>query len=85
MASEKRLVTFNVLSLLCAIWFLLFGWFWTFLINVIFVFPFAIAGFFLWRKGRESEKKQLNKITGWLLLAGVVTSIGTLIVVIIFN
>lgn len=85
MASEKRLVTFNVLALLCAIWFLLFGWFWTFLINVIFVFPFAIAGFFLWRKGRESEKKQLNKITGWLLLAGVVTSIGTLIAFIVFN
>lgn len=85
MVSEKRLFIFNILALVCSIWFLLFGWLWTYLINVIVVFPFAIAGFFLWRKGRESKKKQLNKIIGWLLLTGLVTSVGTLIAVTIFN
>ncbi len=77
MASEKRFLTYNLLALLCATWFYYF--------NVVFVFPFAIIGFFLWRNGRGAEKKLLNKITGWMLLAGLVSSIGYLIVVSLNN
>ena len=81
MNKESRSLIYNVLALICAIWFLLTGWYWGHWFNVIFVFPFAIAGFFLWRKGQAAEKKLLNKIVGWLLWAGCVSSIGFLIAI----
>ena len=83
--SEKRFMYYNVIGLLCAIWFLLFGWVWVYFANLIFVFPFAILGFFLWRKGRGAENKILNKVVGWMLLAGLVSSVGALIAFSLFN
>lgn len=56
MATGKRFLTYNILALICAIWFLLAGWIWIYWINVVFVFPFAIAGFFLWRRGVALKK-----------------------------
>ena len=85
MASEKKFLTYNIFAFICALWFLLVGWVWVYWINVVFVFPFAIAGFFLWKKGRGAEKKLLNKIVGWLLWAGVVISIGFLVAVLFRN
>jgi len=85
MTTERKLLAYNILALLCAIWFLLLGWLWTYFVNIIIVFPFAIIGYFLWRKGREAEKKILNKVVGWMLLVGLVSSIGTLVVVSLFN
>ncbi len=79
MTTEKRLNLYNILALICAIWFLLCGWTWIYWLNVFFVFPFAIAGFFLWRKGRAAEKKTLNKVVGWMLWLGLVSAIGCLI------
>lgn len=79
MVTEKRLLIYNIIALLCAIWFVLTGWMWFYYMNIILSFPFAILGFFLWKKGREAEKKTLNKITGWLLMAGVIISFGYLI------
>lgn len=84
MITEKRLSTYNKIALWCAIWFLLFGWFWTFFINILLVYPFAIIGLILWRKGRAAEKKRLNKIVGWMLLAGIIISVGCLITLMIF-
>jgi hypothetical protein len=79
MATEKRFLTYNILALIFALWFLLAGWAWIYSLNVFFVFPFAIAGFFLWRIGREAENKLLNKIVGWMLWAGLVSSLGFLV------
>lgn len=42
-------------------------------------FRFAIIGFFFWRAGRQADIKLLNKITGWILVAGLVSSIGFLV------
>jgi hypothetical protein len=83
--TEKRLFIVNILALVCAVWFLLLGWMWVYFFNVILVFPFAIIGFFLWRKGRAAEKKLLNKVTGWMLLSGLVSSVGVLVVLLLFN
>lgn len=85
MTSEKRFRIYNILALISSIWFLLFGWFWPYFINVVFVFPFAIAGFFLWRKGRGAENKLLNKIVAWILCAGVVISFGFLVALLFKN
>ncbi|MEK6781363.1 MAG: hypothetical protein AABY93_06635 [Bacteroidota bacterium] len=82
MINEKRLRIYNVLALVFALWFLLAGWTWVIKLSYIFlVYPFAIAGFFLWRTGQGAEKKQLNKIVGWVLWAGLVSSIGFIIAV----
>jgi len=77
MTNDRKKLIFNIIALICGIWFLLLGWFWAWLINVIFVFPVAIVGFILWRLGRGSSK--LNRIVGWLLLAGLVTTLGSLL------
>jgi hypothetical protein len=85
MITERRLRIVNILALTCAIWFLLLGWVWVYFANVIFVFPVAIAGFFLWRKGRAAEKKLLNRVVGWMLLLGMVISAGALAVLSFYN
>lgn len=79
MTKESRLQIYNVLAFLCSIWFLLLGWLWVYWLNVIIVFPFAILGFLFWRGGRHAEVKLLNKITGWILVAGLVSSIAFLV------
>ena len=75
-------MVYNVLALLCGVWFMLLGWVWTYYINLVFVFPFAIVGFFLWRMCRQS-KSFLNKIAGATLLAGLISSIGALILLVV--
>lgn len=81
MTTNTKFLMYNILALICVLWFLLVGWYWGHWFNVIFVFPFAILGFFLWRKGRGAEKKILNQIVGWMLWAGAVSSIGFLIAI----
>ncbi|MEY4931534.1 MAG: hypothetical protein RI909_2258 [Bacteroidota bacterium] len=85
MTIEKRYLIYNILALVCAIWFLLTGWMWFYYINIIVSIPFAIIGFFLWKRGRGAEKKLLNKIVGWVLVTGLTVSIGYLIAVSIRN
>jgi len=85
MKIERRYLVYNILALACSLWFLLTGWMWFYYMNVIISFPFAIIGFFLWRQGRATEKKLINKITGWMLFGGLMISVGYLIVVSVRN
>jgi len=85
MTIERKKLIFNILALICSIWFLLLGWFWAWLINVIIVFPFAVIGFFLWRLGRGSTKPLLSRIVGWLLIAGLATTLGSLLFLMLRN
>ncbi len=85
MTNDRKKLIFNIIALICGIWFLLLGWFWAWLINVIFVFPMAIVGFILWRLGRGSSKPLLNTIVGWLLLAGLITALGSLLLLTLRN
>jgi hypothetical protein len=85
MTIDRKKLIFNILALICSIWFLLLGWYWGWLINVIFVFPFAIVGFIFWRLGRGSTKPKLNRIVGWLLSAGLVTTLGSLLLLTLRN
>lgn len=85
MTIDRKKLIFNILALICSIWFLLLGWFWAWLINVIFVFPVAIVGFILWRLGRDSTKPLLNRIVGWLLLAGLAATLGALLLFMLRN
>jgi len=75
----------NILAILCGAWFLLAGWVWVYLVNVIIVFPFAIIGFFLWRAGRAAERKILNRVAGGLLAGGLLVSLVSLVMLLIKN
>lgn len=46
MKAPDKPTTCNILAIICGLWFLLAGWVWVYYINVVIVFPFAIAGFF---------------------------------------
>jgi len=85
MTLDRKKLIFNILALICSIWFLLLGWFWAWLINVIFVFPVAVVGFILWCLGRGSTKPKLNRIVGWLLLAGLTATLGSLLLLTLRN
>lgn len=79
MASQRTLNIFNIISIICGLWYVLLGWMWAWLFNVFFVFPFAIAGFILWWFGRKAEKKILSKVAAWLLVVGTTASVGMLL------
>lgn len=79
MANQRALNIINILSIICGVWFVALGWMWAWLINVIFVFPFAIIGFILWLFGRKAQNRKLNKTAGWLLVVGAAISIATLV------
>lgn len=85
MTPERKSLIANLLAFICALWFLLAGWLWVYYFNVVFVFPVAIAGFFLWRYGRRATVRLFNKIVGWMLVAGVVASLGFLVALLITN
>jgi hypothetical protein len=76
----ERKFIFNLLALLCGIWFVLLGWAWVYWFNVVFVFPVGIIGVVLWQKGRHSEHYVLNRIAGGLLILGLLSSLGTLLI-----
>ncbi len=81
---DKRTIC-NFFAVICGLWFLLSGWVWTYLVNLVFAFPFAIIGFILWRAGRTSEQKLLNQIAGWLLLGGLILSLVALVILLAKN
>jgi len=81
----SRHSAYNYVALLCALWFLIVGSIWTYYINIVVGYPVAILGFFLWRRGRTAENKKLNRVVGWLLMAGLILSIGILVALIVAN
>lgn len=79
MASQRTYTVLNIISIICAAWYILCGWMWWWYMNIVFVFPFAIISFILWLIGRKAEKKGLNKTAGIMLIIGTVTSFGVLL------
>jgi hypothetical protein len=78
MSNEKPQAR-RVLALICAIWFVLTGWMWLYAANILFSYPFAILGFFLWKNAEKAEPHtRLNRVTIWMLGIGLFLSIGSL-------
>ena len=75
MPHAKRPLIYNVIALVCAIWFLLTSWLRAYLINLIIACPVAIVGLILWKLGKDQEPdSRLNRIVFWLFIAGLVIS-----------
>ena len=53
--SLHRAGVYANLAILCGMWFLLTGWLWTYLANLVIAYPVGITGFFLWRKARALD------------------------------
>lgn len=84
MTRQNLLTVSNIMSLLCGIWFLLLGWFWAYMASLFVAWPIGIIGLLLWLPGRN-EDTRLNKIAGYVLLAGAVTSIVSFVIIFLFN
>ena len=79
MPPESKASVYNVIGLVCAIWFLLTGWIWAYLICVVVSYPFAIIALFLCRAGKKlAPGATLNRIAWGVLIAGSVLSITAL-------
>ena len=79
MKEEKKALFLNLGAVVCGVWFLLTGWMWPYLVNLVFSYPVAIIGFFLWYFGRKiAPGKRLNLAAISLLAAGFIGSIGAL-------
>lgn len=76
MKSEKKELIYNILSLICGIWFILTGWLWTYWINLLIAYPVFLIGAFLWKKAKEiNQKNPLNKFAAIVLILGFFISI----------
>lgn len=73
----KREQIYSIIALVFSLWFLLAGWIWFYLLNVYFVFPFALVALFLWYRGRKQADNKLITVTGWVLMIGLVVSMGS--------
>ncbi len=73
-------------ALACAIWFLLTGWLWAYLVNLIVAYPFGILGLVLWYKGKKTEgNSKRYKVVEIILLTGLAASIITFIGMMMYN
>lgn len=75
---ERRKNIFNIIAIVCAVWFILIGWMWAWLIALFFAYPVAIIGTILWFFGRGAIRKNVNKTAGIMLLAGLIISLGSI-------
>lgn len=74
----KKARTLYIISLIFGIWFLLFGWIWTYLANLVLAYPFGIAAFLLWWFARKLDpENRLNTICIRVILTALVLSILT--------
>lgn len=62
-----------VLGLICALWFAAFSWFWLFLLNIVFVFPFGLLSLVFWFLIRR-EKRKRNKLIPILFILGLASA-----------
>ena len=74
--SNDRAGLTSSLALLCATWFVLTAWFWTYFANLIFSYPVGLVGLLLWNKARvgaPDDKK--NRLTITILAVGLAASV----------
>ncbi len=80
---EKPRTVYTTLALICALWFLLNGWVWTYYACLVISYPVGLIGFWLWRKGKT--KNLWNVTAGLILAAGLALSLSALLVLTVFN
>jgi hypothetical protein len=82
--SETRAIPtgsgYSTTAIICGVWFLLTGWMWTFLFNLVIAYPIGICGLYMWMQARQlnpNDKK--NSIAIGLLGLGLASSLAALL------
>ncbi|MEZ5053420.1 MAG: hypothetical protein R2807_01415 [Chitinophagales bacterium] len=80
METSKKATRYFYASLICAIWFALTSFFWSYYANVLMSFPIGLISFYTWKKGKQMEPDALRfKLVWSILFAGVVISLLSLL------
>ena len=69
---------YNILAILCGLWFGMVGVLWTYYMNLVLAYPVGILGFYFWYQASKIKKGVLNRIALSILIAGLVCSLGAL-------
>jgi hypothetical protein len=78
--------TYNIFSIICGVWFLLTGAFWTYFMNLIVAYPIGLLGIFLWYKARKVDaSNRWNKVALIIHIAGLIISFAALAILLIYN
>jgi hypothetical protein len=76
MNKQTRANIFYTISLLCGLWFLLFGTTWSWLFALFIAYPLGLVGIFFWYFGLKSNSNsKLKNITLGLLIIGFIVSV----------
>jgi membrane protein implicated in regulation of membrane protease activity len=69
-------------ALICAAWFALTGWIWTWLFAIFFAYPFGLLALFLYRfERKKNPENTLNRRVLWILITGwMISIVGMLLV-----
>jgi hypothetical protein len=78
MTDVKSPKFYNIASIICGTWFLLTGWMWAYLVNIVFSFPVGAVGIYLWYKGKRIDPhNRANKAALIIHIAGLAISVVT--------
>lgn len=75
----------DTVGLVCSGWFCATAWVWVYLVNIFVSFPFALIGYYFWRRGRKEGRNLINVITALLLGSGVVVALLSLVILLWTN
>lgn len=86
MEGKSNAKLYYLFSIICGTWFLVTGWVWPYFANLMFSYPVALLGLFLWSRGKKlNPGSKANLIALWLFVAGLVISLIALIILLFNN
>lgn len=78
MSNQSFQLMFNIVAILCGIWFLLTGWIWVYGAAAFISYPIAIIGLFYWGLGKRTDSSLSDPILT-IYIISLIISLVTLI------
>lgn len=86
MEGKSTAKLYYLFSIICGTWFLVTSWIWVYFANLMFSYPVALLGLFLWSRGKKlNPGSKANPIALWLLIAGLVISLSAFVILFLVN
>jgi nicotinamide riboside transporter PnuC len=86
MEGKSTAKLYYLFAIICGTWFLVTSWIWVYFANLMFSYPVALLGLFLWSRGKKfNPGSKANPIALWLHIAGFVVSVIALIILLFNN
>lgn len=81
MEGKSTAKLYYLFAIICGTWFLATSWVWSYFANLMFSYPVALLGLFLWSRGKKlNPGSKANPVALWLFIAGMVTSLISLVI-----